>query len=104
MSDRQWQRWGQQDPYYGVYAEDRFRRGNIDQHKDAFFETGSKMVDVLLARAENHFGPLPKGRALEFGSGVGRMTIPLARRFGQVVGLDVSEAMMQEAARNCDHF
>ncbi|MCK1396145.1 class I SAM-dependent methyltransferase [Bradyrhizobium sp. 1] len=104
MSDRQWQQWGKEDPYYGVYSEDRFSRNQIRDHRDEFFATGEKMVDVLLDRTIRYFGPVPTGRALEFGSGVGRMTIPLARRFNDVVGLDISTDMIAEATENCKKF
>jgi SAM-dependent methyltransferase len=104
MSDLQWERWGKQDPYYGVYSESRFSKDQIDNHREEFFATGTKMVDVLLDRASRYFGSLPTGRALEFGSGVGRMTIPLARRFDNVVGLDISPHMITEAIENCKRF
>jgi cyclopropane fatty-acyl-phospholipid synthase-like methyltransferase len=41
-------------------------------------------------------------RCLDFGCGVGRVAIPLARRTGEVVGVDVSESMLAEARRNCE--
>jgi len=104
MSDRQWKQWGEQDPYYGVYSEDRFSRDQIKDHLEQFFATGTKKVDELLDRATRYFGPLNTGRALELGSGVGRMTIPLARRFGNVVGLDISSHMIDEAIANSRKF
>lgn len=104
MSDRQWEEWGEKDPYYGVYSEDRFGKDQIGNHLDEFFATGTRMVDLLLDRANRYFAPLTMGRALEFGSGVGRMTIPLARRFGSVVGLDISNHMIAEANENCRKF
>src|ERR1700731_2623676 len=100
MSDRQWEQWGKQNPYFGVYSEDRFSRDQLNDHLEEFFATGTKTVDVLLNRAKGYFGPLAMGRALEFGSGVGRMTIPLARRFGSVVGLDISSHVIAEATEN----
>ena len=36
-------------------------------------------------------------RVLEIGCGIGRMTVPLARRFRAVVGVDVSEVMVRRA-------
>lgn len=104
MSDVQWEQWGKQDPYFGVYSESRFSKDQIDNHREEFFATGTKMVDVLLDRAKRYFGPLPTGRVLEFGSGVGRMTVPLARHFGSVVGLDISPHMIAEAIENCKKF
>jgi 2-polyprenyl-3-methyl-5-hydroxy-6-metoxy-1,4-benzoquinol methylase len=104
MSDQQWEQWGKQDPYFGVHAENRFSRDQIKDHREEFFAAGTKTVDILLDRANHYFGPLATGRALEFGCGVGRMTIPLARRFGNVVGLDISSHMIAEATENCKRF
>ena len=51
----------------------------------------------------DHLGAPPaREQALDFGCGVGRLVLPLARRFGAVVGVDVSEAYLAEAARNRD--
>ena len=57
MSDVQWEQWGKQDPYFGVYSESRFSKDQIDNHREEFFATGTKMVDVLLDRAKRYFGP-----------------------------------------------
>jgi len=42
------------------------------------------------------------GDALDFGCGVGRLVLPLAGHFGTVVGVDISDAYLAEAARNRD--
>ena len=99
-TDRIWERWGQIDPYYGVLAHDRFNKANIHANRDEFFATGEDFIARLLGRLERHFGPLKLDRALDHGCGVGRLTLPLARRFGEVVGLDVSPAMLSEAKVN----
>ena len=99
-TDRIWERWGRIDPYYGVLAHDRFSTANIETSRDEFFATGETHVAKLMARFEECFGPLDRGRALDHGCGVGRLTLPLARRFGEVVGVDVSPAMLSEAAAN----
>ena len=44
-------------------------------------------------------GFMPK-RVLDFGCGVGRVSIPLAERSDTVVGVDISPAMLEEADRN----
>ena len=99
-TDRIWERWGRIDPYYGVLAHDRFSTANIETSRDEFFATGETHIAKLMARFERCFGPLDRGRALDHGCGVGRLTLPLARRFGEVVGIDVSPAMLSEAAAN----
>jgi cyclopropane fatty-acyl-phospholipid synthase-like methyltransferase len=101
VSDKQWKMWGKQDPYYGVYSEDRFSKETIDNHRDEFFATGQRTVEALLNRATRMLGSFKTMSALEFGSGVGRMTIPLARRFDHVVGVELSSDMIAEAEHNC---
>jgi cyclopropane fatty-acyl-phospholipid synthase-like methyltransferase len=69
--------------------------------RDRFFETGYKQVATLTARIEAHTGCTLEGRrALEYGCGVGRMTVPLAERCEHVYGLDVSPSMLTAADRN----
>ena len=99
-TDRIWERWGRIDPYYGVLAHDRFTAANINAHRDEFFATGETFIARLLAQFERHFGPVNPGRALDHGCGVGRLSLPMARRFHEVVGLDVSPAMLSEAKVN----
>ena len=46
------------------------------------------------------FGAVPTRSALDFGSGVGRLSIALADHFDRVVGLDISPGMLKEATAN----
>ena len=103
QSDKQWKQYGGLDPYYGVLAEEHYRKGNLDQAGlDRFFRTGEEHVEHVLNVVEAIFGSVPVGRALDFGCGVGRLVIPMAKRFGEVMGLDISEAMLREAKENCE--
>jgi 2-polyprenyl-3-methyl-5-hydroxy-6-metoxy-1,4-benzoquinol methylase len=99
-SDAAWKTWGERDPYFGVLTDDKFRADAIDSHVDEFFQSGEEYIADRLARAEAYFGPVPRRRALDFGCGVGRLAIPLASRFEEVVGLDISTAMLAESTRN----
>jgi len=99
-TDKAWKRWGQLDPYFGVLADQRFARRNIDRHRDEFFVSGKECISHLLRRFESHFGELRRGRALDHGCGVGRLTLPLADHFSNVVALDVSPNMLAEAKAN----
>ena len=40
--------------------------------------------------------------ALDFGCGVGRLLVPLARRCPSVVGVDVADSMLAQARARCD--
>jgi len=99
-SDRAWQRWGETEPYFGVLAADRFRRRSLAEHREEFWALGEAEVAGRLAAAKRHFGAFGRRRALDFGCGVGRLSLPLARRFDEVLGLDIAPAMLAEARRN----
>jgi SAM-dependent methyltransferase len=103
-TDRAWEAFGQQAPYYGVFSKPRYLPKTLEgaAHEE-FFRTGEMHIDhvfsVIRETLDPEFAPR---RALDFGCGVARVTIPLARRAGEVVGLDVSPSMLAEARKNCD--
>ena len=100
-SDASWESYGQQDPYYGVLSVDEFRSQNLSEAVlAAFMQSGETHIDDALKFAESCFGPLGRGRALDFGCGVGRLLLPLARRFSHAIGLDTSDSMLVETRRN----
>ena len=101
-TDKAWEKFGRRDPYFGVLAEERFTAANIGENKDEFFASGRSAIARLIKRHEAHFGPLQRGRALDHGCGVGRLSLPLARQFGEVIGLDVSQSMLSEARSNAE--
>jgi SAM-dependent methyltransferase len=96
-----WDYYGKHDPYYGVLSYEEFRGGTLDAAaREKFFASGVGVVEGFLAAAEAAFGPVRKGVALDYGCGVGRLTRPLSERFQQVIGVDISSAMLEEAKRN----
>ena len=103
-TDKAWEKFGRQAPYFGVLADEKFAADRIHANRDEFFATGRSFVSQVLERYERHFGELPCGRALDHGCGVGRLTFPLAAEFGHVVGLDISPSMLAEAEANAREF
>ena len=100
-SDREWEKFGRNDPYYGVVSLERFRRENLnpDALRD-FFRTGDEHVAFLMETINATVAPaFHQRRALDFGCGVGRIAIPLARVCESVTGVDVSAAMLAEAGK-----
>ncbi|TWT87095.1 Mg-protoporphyrin IX methyl transferase [Pseudobythopirellula maris] len=102
-SDRAWRKFGESDPYFGVLAQPRFRKESLGREElDSFFESGhdyvQSMLDVARSRVD---APQRFLRALDYGCGVGRLTIPLAAHADEVIGVDISEAMIDEARKNC---
>jgi len=103
-SDRAWEQMGAVEPYYGVQPERRYLRDNLDAtSRVEFFRTGEHQLEqtlrIIRQRFDENFNPT---RALDYGCGVGRVLIPLARRVRQVVGCDVASSMLDEARTNCD--
>lgn len=102
-TDRDWEEWGRDNPYYGVLSRDEFRGTKFDESaRRSFMASGEVHVAKLLAAVRAHLdsGFEPRS-ALDFGCGVGRVVIPLARRGIATTGLDISPSMLAEAEANC---
>jgi SAM-dependent methyltransferase len=101
-TDSDWKVWGDKDPYYGVVSAPQFHRENLnEQTLREFFLSGEKHVNHVLAVLRGHLRPgFTPSRVLDFGCGVGRLVIPFAGCSEQVTGVDVSPAMLKEAAQN----
>ena len=103
-TDQEWVKWGQQDPYFAVITNDKFRTAKLnDVARQEFFDSGRHHVNYLLDACRQLAGPqFTPARVLDFGCGVGRVALPLAEQVGTVLGLDVSPDMLAEARRNAD--
>lgn len=103
-SDRDWEKLGATDPYWAVLTDDKFHKDSLSPENIAqFFARGEQDVANVFAAVEKCITPdFRPARALDFGCGVGRLVIPMARRSGEVVGVDVSDAMLAEARRNVE--
>ena len=101
--DKDWERFGAEDPYYSVINAEEYRSARLtDARLEDLLRTGESTVAYFLHFIEQRVGGLPSTSALGFGCGVGRLLIPLARRFARVTGVDVSQSMLAEAAKNLD--
>ena len=100
--DKDWEKFGRQQPYFGVINSDEFLKENMDEAGlRKFFGTGSEYIDWLFGRIALHLdaGFKPE-EGLDFGCGVGRLLIPLASKCKRVVGVDVSPSMLEETRKN----
>src|ERR1700728_2863656 len=93
-----WESQAQADPLWAVLSEpDRIQR---QWDIDSFMATGEEHISKSLQTFADLGGRLPDhDLALDFGSGVGRLTQPLARRFAHVIGVDISPTMIAVAQR-----
>jgi SAM-dependent methyltransferase len=99
LSDWQknWNELGKDDPLWVVLTESSKKGGRWDPVE--FFDLGVKEITQVLAEAATLNVPLRKGRALDFGCGVGRLSQALAMHFDQVHGVDISPSMVGHANR-----
>lgn len=102
-TDIEWEKWGAKDPYYGVLTHPKFRSAALtEEAKAEFFALGRLHVDHVLHLCRTYlddgFAP---SRVLDFGCGVGRLVVPFAQSGAQVVGVDISQSMLEETRRNC---
>lgn len=99
-TDGAWQRWEAREPYFAVLSDPKFRGEQLEGNLEEFFASDERYISGRLGDAERTFGRLKAGSALDFGCGVSRLVIPLARRFETVTGVDIVPGMLREAAAN----
>lgn len=97
-----WDKLGELAPYHSVLVAEQFKPENLSaENLAAFFDSGQEHLARLMD-AIHEFRPQFKSHtAVDFGCGVGRVTVPLAKISSQVLAVDVSESMLAEARRNC---
>ena len=103
-TDREWEKWGAQDPYFSVLTHPKFRTDALNEESRLeFFTLGRLHVDHVMAICRSYLdsGFAPQ-RVLDFGCGVGRVLVPLAAVAPEVVGVDIAPSMLAEARRNCE--
>jgi SAM-dependent methyltransferase len=90
-----WEELAQLDPLFVVLAEKEHAQGGWET--GAFFATGKTEIAGVFERLAALGVPAPRGTALDFGCGVGRLTQALADGVGHAVGVDVSPRMLELA-------
>jgi len=105
-TDTEWEKWGKNDPYFGVITHEKFRRMNLtEESKLEFFKSGQGHVNRVLNVCKRHFSPNFSPRnVLDFGCGTGRLIIPFSNIAENVVGIDISDSMLREAEKNCNDY
>ena len=94
---RDWEQLAEVDPLWAILAAPDARGGRWKL--DEFFATGEAEIAEVLEVASGFGYPERYEQALDFGCGVGRLTTALARRFGEVIGIDISQEMITLARR-----
>jgi SAM-dependent methyltransferase len=88
---REWEEFAKEDPHFYICTE--LPKGDVE----GFWRSGEDIVErELMPLADRH--KLTLGVALEIGCGVGRLALPLSRHFISVLGVDLAEGMVSQAA------
>lgn len=86
-----WTRLGEERPHWSVLSAERFLPERLEASRKAFFDSGARDRDTLLAVLARHGLTAELFPTLfEFGCGVARVTPFLARSFRRVLACDVS--------------
>jgi ubiquinone/menaquinone biosynthesis C-methylase UbiE len=93
---RHWDKMASTDAMRAIAGSPGKQKGR-PWREEEFFETGVTEIEHSLAQIAAAGVNIKKGKALDFGSGIGRLTQALAPHFSQVVGVDVSTQMLQLA-------
>jgi SAM-dependent methyltransferase len=92
---KHWDLFATRDPLWAILTHPDRKDSRWDIRE--FFDTGVWEIGRSLDQVETLHPGLKKARALDFGCGVGRLTQPLAQRFEEVYGVDISVSMIQQA-------
>jgi SAM-dependent methyltransferase len=97
----QWEKVGSEKPHWSVLSSDEFLPSALTPERlREFYASGENEVRLLQDLCTRNGLVLPGGgRCLEFGCGVGRVTIHLARRFAAVEGVDISAPNLAECRK-----
>ncbi len=87
-----WDRLGREDPMWAVASN----RENWDAEE--FYATGAAEIAAAIAYVNSLDASFPRRRALDFGSGLGRLTRALDEHFDETVGVDIAPSMVAAAS------
>lgn len=94
----EWKKYGEEEPHWSVLTSDAFKSENIANNIEQFYESGRSHAAVML-------NPLSRSgidvrrfeRIMDFGCGVGRLTLALAPIADEIVGVDISPSHLKLA-------
>jgi SAM-dependent methyltransferase len=101
---RSFDRFASQEPYFSILTDPKFLRDRLTPEAERqFFSSGEAivawMLGVIDAGLVPQFAPMS---TLEYGCGIGRLALPLARRPGSVTAVDRSPSMLALARQEAD--
>jgi ubiquinone/menaquinone biosynthesis C-methylase UbiE len=92
---KNWNNLADFDPLFAILIQNGKNRSRWELNE--FFETGHKEIIQLLEKMNKIGVKLNYNAALDFGCGVGRVTQVLSNKFENVIGVDISDRMIEIA-------
>lgn len=101
---REWEKLGNDEPYFSVITKDEMRTENItEQVISQFFLSGEiKTMEIVNSLKRNGLEKAENLDILELGCGCGRITQSLAQSFKHVNAVDISEGNLKIARKHVD--
>ena len=93
-----YEKYGKEDPLYAVLSRKDAKDNNWDV--DEFFAAGRAEITEAMSHLSKLGVSVNKGRAMDFGCGVGRLTQALCEEFERAVGIDISYSMVESAEKH----
>ena len=96
--EKTWKELGVTEPFWSVLTHENYRSDNLERNKATFYESGkTAVVNFRAALDRAGLGLAPFSSCVEYGCGVGRLTIWLAYQFASVIGCDISQPHLDAA-------
>jgi 2-polyprenyl-3-methyl-5-hydroxy-6-metoxy-1,4-benzoquinol methylase len=101
--DPKWEAFAAREPFFAILTTPRFRRDSLTPEREReFFASGEHLVEWMFGVIEGVSPQFAPASMLEYGCGIGRLALPLARRPGSVTAVDRSPVMRQMAREHAD--
>lgn len=98
-----WIKLGEDDAHWSVITSEDFRKKNLHNNLNEFFQKGEydvRFLETVLNRSGTSLSNF--NSVMDFGCGVGRLSLALAKHAKHVIGVDISTSHLQEAQKNID--
>lgn len=97
-----WRQFGETEPHWSVLTNEAFYQDRLAENIDRFYASGHDDVEMHLNMLRRAGLPVSFGKAMDFGCGVGRLSLALTAHARQVVGVDISPPHLRLAKERAD--
>lgn len=99
---REWRKFGETQAHWSVLTSNEFKPESIDQNLDRFYELGNDDIIHVIAALKRNALWQDNAKALDFGCGVGRLSLALAPHVAHVTGIDISAPHLFHARQRAE--